>query len=264
MNDFSIVILSKYASNLVPCLEHIACWDEQTAANREIIVVDDGAKAELKARGDFVTYEGLRWVDGESPFSFPRNANRGVLAAGSNDVLLLNDDALLRTPQGFQRLHRAAYQDPAMMLCSAVCSFAGNQGQMATEAWATRLANGEMGKTVYDEMVCFICLYLKREVFDAVGLFDERFDGYGWDDDVYCAKVRLSLYKIGIYDGCFVDHSSVPSSYRVRERNTLSARSSQNHRVFKQCLEEDENVRDWHKKKVESMKASTRNRRNKQ
>jgi len=259
MNDFSIVIPSKYGSNLLVCLDALQCWDEETFANNEIIVVDDGAKEDienLKSHNAFaeIVYHKVQWVPGEQPFSFPRNVNRGVLAARDHDVLLLNDDALLRTPEGFQRLHRASYGNPAMLLCATVCSFAGNKKQEASDSWASALADGELGKLIYDEMVCFICLYLKREVFDVVGLFNEEFEGYGFDDDWYCSQVRRAGYKIGIYTGCYLDHTSVPSSYRVRERDTLSKRSHRNHNVFKSYLNSCEAARKWHERKVESMK----------
>jgi hypothetical protein len=34
------------------------------------------------------------------------------------------------------------------------------------------------------------------------------------DDDDYSLRVREAALKIGIHDGCYVDHMSLPSSYR--------------------------------------------------
>ena len=45
-------------------------------------------------------------------------------------------------------------------------------------------------------------------------MLDERFVDYGMDDDDYSLRVRNAGLKIGIFDGCFVDHGSLKSSYR--------------------------------------------------
>jgi GT2 family glycosyltransferase len=65
-------------------------------------------------------------------------------------------------------------------------------------------------------MVCFVCVFVPRRTLEAVGLLDEQFVGYGCDDDDYCLRVRKAGLKIGIFDGCFVDHSTLKSTYRGR------------------------------------------------
>ena len=66
--------------------------------------------------------------------------------------------------------------------------------------------------------------YLER-----VGLLDERFDCYGGDDDDYCYRVRKAGLKIGIFDGCFVDHSTLTSTFRGR---SLAGNYQPNLKVF--------------------------------
>ena len=68
-------------------------------------------------------------------------------------------------------------------------------------------------------MVCFVCVYIPRSTIDSVGLLDERFVGYGLDDDDYSLRVRDAGLKIGIFDRCFVDHGSLTSSYRGPDNN---------------------------------------------
>ncbi|HEV2169932.1 MAG TPA: hypothetical protein VGR40_03235, partial [Candidatus Binatus sp.] len=51
------------------------------------------------------------------------------------------------------------------------------------------------------------------------GLLDERFANcYGWEDNDYCRRVRESGLKLGIFDDCFVDHSSLHSTFRGMPR----------------------------------------------
>lgn len=193
---FSIVIPSKNAVNLAACIRAI----REAGETARIIVVDDGDLAAYN-HGDVDEY-----VNGIKPFVFARNVNLGIQAAGDDDVIVLNDDALLKTPHGFSLLHwSAANGCPEYGVIAAACNTVGNPNQFL-----------QPGGRLRDEprMVCFVCVYIPRRTINAVGLLDERFVGYGLDDDDYCLRVRNAGLKIGVFDGCFVDHGSLTSSYR--------------------------------------------------
>ena len=62
---------------------------------------------------------GNTWrIDGSRPFMFARNINIGIRAAGEDDVVLANDDALLKTPIGFSLLREQIARNPEY---GAVC-----------------------------------------------------------------------------------------------------------------------------------------------
>jgi GT2 family glycosyltransferase len=65
-----------------------------------------------------------------------------------------------------------------------------------------------------------------------VGLLDERFVGYGFDDDDYSLRVRLAGLLVGIHDGCYCDHGSLKSSYRGEPKT--AANLVENGRIFRQ------------------------------
>jgi GT2 family glycosyltransferase len=197
---FSIIIPSKTASNLIPCIQAIA-RNEPSLAPERIIVVDDGVDitAEEKAAS------GCRFVQGVKPFIFARNCNIGIRAAGGDDVILLNDDALLETPGGFTALAAVARKHPECGVTSAAVNSAGNPNQFKRPGTALRSE---------PRMVCFICVYIPRRVIDKVGLLDERYVNYGADDDDYCFTARAEGYKIGVFDGCTMDHLSLRSTFR--------------------------------------------------
>jgi len=67
--------------------------------------------------------------------------------------------------------------------------------------------------------VAFICVYISRHCLGQVGYMDERYVDYGYDDDDYCLRVRNAGYKIGIYDGCKINHLGLPSVFRNRGAN---------------------------------------------
>jgi len=211
--SFSIIILSRDASNLVPCVRAIL-ENEPKIFTPKIVVVDDGAQNEAALRLPHLT-----WVPGVSPFVFSRNANIGIRRAmlSDQDVILLNDDALLQTPGGFTALSKAAQQNPRYGVISAACDNVGNENQ--------HHCPDAVGIRDEPRMVCFIAVYIPRRTLDTVGFgeagsrqwLDERYAlGYGIEDDDFSLRVRRAGMKIGIFDGCRVDHKTLKSSFRTK------------------------------------------------
>jgi len=195
--SFSVVILSKSKANLEACVRAVRTSEP---SGPRIIVVDDG----LDVTAALLMEVACQFVPGEKPFIFARNANIGIRAAGEDDVILLNDDALLMKAEGFTGLAQQSAAHPEFGVIASSTNSAGNPSQM-------RQTHG-----LYEDprMVCFVCVYIPRTTVNAVGLLDERFTGYGCDDDDYCLRVRNAGLKIGIFDGCFVDHLSLKSQFR--------------------------------------------------
>jgi GT2 family glycosyltransferase len=196
MNAYSVIIPSKTLHNLTASVNAIRAAGEDC----KIFIVDDGIQ------GEFWLDSNIDLIHGIKPFCFARNINLGIRAAGKNDVILLNDDALLKTNLGFQKLAMAAYSSPELGIVSAVTNSVGNIAQ---------LFRGR-GLRFESRMVCFICVYIRREALDKCGLLDERFTGYGFEDDDYCLRLRNAGYKIGVNDHCFVDHATLMSTFRNR------------------------------------------------
>lgn len=214
---FDVVILSANAANLVACVQAVRAQHPDLDPSR-VIVVDDGARREAEAR-----LPGIRWVEGARPFVFARNANAGI-AASARDVVLLNDDALAVTPGGFDALADAARATPGLgLLSSAVRGFVGNPRQKPQEGGRVRQE---------PRTVCFIAVYIPRATIDRVGPLDERFTGYGFEDDDYCDRVRASGLTLGVYDGCVVDHSGrLPSTFRTH--GAYGVLAARNRRLYR-------------------------------
>ena len=146
-------------------------------------------------------------IDGSGEdFVFARAINEGIAAAGGDDVVLLNDDALLRTPSGLTAMQREAHEHPEFGLIASTADNVGNPNQWPQPG---------IGLRAEPRMVCFVCVLIRRRTIETVGLLDERFTAYGFEDDDYCLRVRRAGLKIGIYDGCFVDHGELKSTFRA-------------------------------------------------
>lgn len=199
MNGLSIVIPSRMVTNFTSCVSAI----RNNSEGCRVIAVDDSDHGQISSVSR-VMNKGVDPVQGVKPFCFARNMNIGIRAAGTDDVVLLNDDAQLKTPGGFSLLQQAAEEHPEYGIIAATTNNVGNRNQLP------------QGKGLRDEarMVCFVAVLVPRRTIDAVGLLDERYVGYGMDDDDYSKRVLMAGLKIGIHDGCFVDHKSLPSSYR--------------------------------------------------
>ena len=188
---FGIVILSRNADNLVPCINAIQKYEPDFPMER-IVVVDDGARKEAER----LLPEEITWVGGSKPFVFARNANIGIAKANS-DVLLLNDDALLTTKNGFTALSRCGMG----IVSAAIKGLVGNENQKPR----SRGLRPEM------KMLCFVAVFIPRWVQEKLGPLDERFIGYGFDDNDYSKRALDAGIPLAIFDGCIVNHSGTPT-----------------------------------------------------
>lgn len=205
MSGLSVIIPSKNIDNLAPCADAIRGAGEAC----RIVVVDDGldmTDSRTRRIYDYAAYvpEQVCVVPGIKPFSFPRNINIGIQAAGDDDVVLLNDDALLQTPGGFTAMQKLAEEHPEYGIIGAVTNVTGQPEQQPQGFGLRRVPH-----------FAFVCVFIPRRTIDLLGGLDERYClDYGCDDRDYCEAVTRAGLKVGVFDGCFVDHASLTSTYR--------------------------------------------------
>lgn len=217
---FHVIILSNEPDNLRGCLSSIF-KNEPSLPHDRIIVVDDGSKAECGAEFPKVT-----WLAGQKPFVYARNANIAIKYA-PNDVVLLNDDARLETRYGLSSLAYAAKAREELGLVSAAINgFVGNPNQ---KVWAR---TPEMRREPRN--LAFVSVFIPRDVITKVGLLDERFVGYGMDDNDMSLRVKLADLFMATYDGCVVEHNSTENKSTFRTRSNIDTLFEQNKRIFKE------------------------------
>jgi GT2 family glycosyltransferase len=213
---YSVVILSKNAANLDFCLASI----DGLNPGCPVIVVDDGVGQQIS----WTTRESLEswphYVPGAKPFIFARNANIGIAAAGEDDVILLNDDALLQTPHGFDVLAAVA-RDTDFGIIAPATSGVGNENQNYL---------GYHHLREEPKVLCFVCVYIRRDALNRLGPLDERYVAYGWDDNDYCRRAINAGYKLGIYDPVQVEHGKLKSSFRGHGHCDMTA----NQRIYEE------------------------------
>jgi GT2 family glycosyltransferase len=203
--NLSVIIPSRTAANLIPCVE--AVRRHEPAAR--IIIVDDSPDLSLHPTPGWMPAVAL---EGVKPFIFARNCNLGIRAAGSDDVILLNDDALLETTGGFRVMQRASELHPEYGVIGAVTNVTGQPLQRPHGIGLREVPH-----------FAFVCVLIPRRTIDWVGLLDERYClDYGVEDLDYCEATRRAGLKVGVFDHCYVDHGSLTSSFRGGPSNPRS------------------------------------------
>lgn len=190
---YSAVILSAKIENVRSNVAAIRKYQPGT----RIIVVADAALTDRSV-------EDVVWVEGAQPFCFSRNANLGIAAAGTDDVVLVNDDALLLTPNGFGLLEKAS--EVFGIVSATVRGRCRNPRQKQFSE----------NNTSEPDSLAFVCVYLPRKTLDLLGPLDEQFEHGTWEDDDYCYRAREAGLALGICGRCTVDHISSATTFETR------------------------------------------------
>ncbi len=154
---------------------------------------------------------GAAHVDAPQPFCFSKSINTGI-AKCDGDIIVCNHDAILETPGGFTSLQTNCPEDYGV-LSAAV------RGACCNPLQCKSYRQGLVQAPYPDLTVSFIAAFIPRRALDKIGLLDEQFIGYGFDDDDACWRMHKAGLKVGIWHDTVVEHDRLPSSFRARPEN---------------------------------------------
>lgn len=139
------------------------------------------------------------YVQDDTPFCFSRRVNLGAAAAGCRDVVIMGDDVEVVTQNAFRTM---AVDAPFRIIAASVRGRVG--------PWWQR--EGE--RHLVAPFVSFVCIYLPRPVYEIVGLLDESFPGYGYEDTDYCLRAASKGILSGVLGEVVVEHNCrIPSAF---------------------------------------------------
>ncbi len=196
--SYSVVIPSSNERNLSVCIEAIT-----RQSNPNILVVADGPLQKICA------YPGV------SPFVFSRNVNIGIRACGDDDVILMNDDAVL-VSGSLDSLMESAYNLKGIVSAS-VRGAVNNPEQQERPPLHSYFPRENSTREIHTGYLAFVCVAIPRSVINhnGMGLLDERFTTYGGEDVDYCHSARVNGIPLAVSTGCVVDHGNLlPSTFR--------------------------------------------------
>ncbi len=191
---WTAIIPSRSDTKVTACIKSLRAI-QPGIAPEQIVIVSDGLSHEMREALDGVT-----WVDGKSQFVFAEAVNAGAAAAGNADLLICGDDVRFTSPLMVDQLQSRARPRGVAAVVPEIVGACGLPEQRAGST-----------ETLTD-WITFICVYIPRAAWDAVGGLDERFKGYGCDDLDWSLRA-LAYGPLVIDHGVSVTHEA-HSSYR--------------------------------------------------
>lgn len=188
MREVSIAVLGKYPDIFAGFKENADLY----LRGHQKILVRDGL--DIQNPGDEWTV-----IQGPNRFSMAGNANMSWRACNqNNDVLYVGDDVRFKTVDDVALLREAAYSQERVGIASPIIEgHASNTMQLDQSLDQVR-------ETC--ETLAFVCVYLRRDMLNEVGLLDENFREYGYDDDDYCRRATKNGWKLVVTPKVWVIH----------------------------------------------------------
>jgi glycosyltransferase involved in cell wall biosynthesis len=212
------IIIPSYESldDLRECLDSIF---QLNSDKLEIIVVDNASSQPVVGFLQQMREAGnIKFIANKTNFGFTHAVNQGIaLAAPENDVMLLNNDALL-IPGALEALQKSSY---SLAQCGLVVPQQVLPGGTKTIAEHVPFANPNFdcdvnlsahhaniinpslfsnGQVTEIGFAPFFCVYIKRDVLKVTGLLDAEYGRHYRSDRIFCDHVRhilgLRIYHI--------------------------------------------------------------------
>lgn len=204
-------------------------------ARVRIIVADDASSTE-----HVQALRRLRGVDrrilGTTNRGFAANANRGLAAVDpGHDVVLLNSDIIARNPDWLAFLQHEAYSAPDIGIVGARLLYpdgriqhAGVHRNVGAPQWFDHRFRFQSAHHGPANVPCDVigvtgaCMYVRRDVLDAIGLLDERYP-MAYEDVDWCLRAWQAGYRVRYQPRAVLEHpESATRPTVVGEREQMS------------------------------------------
>lgn len=166
------------------------------------------------------------------PFCFARNANLGLVRNQIDglDTILINDDCELVDDGTLDALAAEAVPSEIGMVAPLVDGGIGNAYQdyrRKAELWRPEWRTINLTGTTPNSLpICFVCVYIKGAMVQAIGPMDEDLLGYGFDDNDYCIRARKAGWKTALVGLLRVKHGDgTPGNALGKSYSTSYARN---------------------------------------
>jgi N-acetylglucosaminyl-diphospho-decaprenol L-rhamnosyltransferase len=220
MMDLSICILTRCQPELLPkCVASCVAEIARVGVSSEVIIIDnaswDGSPQRVAS-----LYPIARLIRNEENLGFSTANNRAIRISQGRNVLVLNDDAMLKegslglmlsalesgsrvgavgpkllNPDGSVQRNYTHRRFPRLR--SLLCGFLGLDALFDKCAWTRDFFTHSLDPEVSSETdhVAGACLLARREALDAVRLFDESFH-YLFEDADLCYRLKQAGWQI--------------------------------------------------------------------
>ena len=223
MRSISIIIPVYNANReFEDCLSSIIKFTDLDT-NTLIIVNDKSDDADLLNYLDNLsTITNVQIINNDSNLGFVKSCNIGMRLS-KNDVILLNSDTLV-TKGWLEKLQRAAYSNDKVATVTPLT----NNGTIASvpnfvednsvpenytvDSFADLIERISLNKYPEIPTAVGFCMYIKRDVINEIGLFNEKLfgKGYGEEND-FCLRARKAGWINILDDVTYIFHAGSTS-----------------------------------------------------
>lgn len=219
-----IVVSFDNLDELGLCLDSL--WEKTAYPNFEVIVVDNGSRAEVRdyLEATAARESRLRLILNGENLGYARANNIGIAATGDCDyVVFLNDDTVV-THGWLGRMVR--YLDDATIgLVGPVTNWAGNEARIGVDyADLAGLDRFAARYTADHERRCFdiptlalYCAGIRKPLLDELGPLDEQFEIGMFEDDDLARRVLVAGHRVICAEDIFIHHWGRTSFRRMDE-----------------------------------------------
>src|SRR5690606_10075257 len=224
MHLTSIVIPSYNGLHLLGhCIAEIRRFTDRPF---ELIVADDGS---TDGTAEFCRRENIPFVSLPRNRGFPCAANAGLKMASGDTVVLMNNDIIV-SRRWLDNMLACLYSAEDIGIVGPLANYAsGSQHHPLGYAdltgfhEMTREANRpDPGKWRTVQRLVGMCMVMKRELIDRVGLLDERYAPGHYEDDDLCYRARLHGFRLMVAGDTYVHHHD-RASFRQLPAEKLAA-----------------------------------------
>lgn len=241
------------------CLKHLL--DSRTA-NRtpfEVVIIDDcSPEPEITSwLREHAENSGFKVLHNEKNIGFVRTVNRGMQLSNTHDIVLLNSDTIA-DGDWLDRLQRCAYHEATIGTVTPfsnnaeICSYpkfcvnnALPEGENV-QSLHSIFAHVNDGSSVDIPTGVGFCMYIKRDLLRAIGLFDAKTFGRGYgEENDFCRRAAEKGWRNVLACDAFVAHvgavsfeqTSNPAKERAAE--LVDNLHPTYHRIVHKFIEED-------------------------
>ncbi len=208
------------------CIESIFCKTD--GPDYEIILVDNASQDDTPRylRGLAEKHPNIKLILNAENEGFARGNNIGVAAASGSYLVFLNNDTLVTKGWLSKLLEHG--RDSQVGMVGPVTNSAANESRISVdyqlkpgqdisgmEEFATRYTAEHAGETFEIDMLAFLCVLIRREVYQEVGPLDESFGQGMFEDDDYALRLRQKGYKLLCAEDVFIHHWGSASFSRL-------------------------------------------------
>jgi GT2 family glycosyltransferase/glycosyltransferase involved in cell wall biosynthesis len=191
----------------------------------EVIVVDNASKDGTREYLETSTerYRRLKVILNDENRGFAAANNQGLRIAHGKFLVLLNNDTTV--PRGWlSSLIRHLTADKEIGLIGPVTNQIGNEARVEAGyatltdmlPWSAEYMRSHDNEIFAIPMLAMYCVAMKREVFEKVGLLDERFGVGMFEDDDYSRRVTAEGFTIRCTRDSFVHHAGGASFNKLQ------------------------------------------------